>query len=163
MDSTTSNPIQPLGAGWTARWIIAALGLILVATAILWGWASIRLSPAEKQEQASFSQAVFEEKTGVRITRVVLTAGGGMIDLRYLVIDPEKALIIHDDENPPAIMDEVTGKIFDTPWMNHSHSGEYQAGLTYYTVLMNSGGELSKGSKVTIILGGIRLEHFVVQ
>ena len=160
-NSTTSNPIQPLGAGWTARWIIAALGLILVATLILWGWASLRMSPEEKQ--ASISQAAFEEKTGVRITRVVLTAGGGMIDLRYLVIDPEKALMIHDSENPPAIMDEATGKIFDTPWMNHSHSGEYQAGVTYYTILMNSGGVLAKGSQVTVILGGVRLEHIVVQ
>lgn len=109
------------------------------------------------------SQSAFEEATGVHIVRVVLAAGGGMIDLRYQVIDPDKALVIHDSENPPAIMDEATGKIFATPWMNHSHSGEYQAGVTYYTILMNSGGVLAKGSKVTVILGGARLEHIVVQ
>ena len=162
-NNTTSKLVQPLGTGWTARWIIAALGLILATGAILWGRASLGMSPEQRQEQAKISQAAFEEKTGVSITRVALTAQGGMIDLRYLVIDPDKAVIIHEGENRPAIMDEATGKIFDTPWMNHSHSGEYQAGVTYYAVLMNSGGVLSKGSKVTIILGGMRLEHLVVQ
>jgi len=163
-NSTTSKPIRALGTVWVARWILAAvLGLILITSAILWSRASTALKPEEKQEPAIISQAAFEEATGVHIVRVVLTAGGGMIDLRYQVIDPDKALIIHEGENPPAIMDEATGKIFDTPWMNHSHSGEYQAGVTYYAVLMNSGGVLTKGSKVTVILGGVRLEHTVVQ
>ena len=162
-NSTVSNPTQPISAGWTARWILAALGLILALAAILWGWNSLRMLSEERQEQARISQAIFEDKTGVRITHVALTAGGGMIDLRYLVIDPEKALIIHDSENPPTIIDEASGKILDTPWMNHSHGGEYRAGATYYTLLMNSGGVLSPGSKVTVILGGVRLEHIVVQ
>src|SRR3990172_2056720 len=152
MDNTKSNPIRSLGAGGTANWILVALGFVLLATAIFWSQMITRLPPEEEQEQELISQSAFETATGVRIVRVALTAGGGMIDLRYQVIDPQKALIIHDEGNFPAIVDEASGAIINTPWMNHSHSGEYQAGVTYYTLMMNSGGVLSRGSKVTVVL-----------
>lgn len=86
-----------------------------------------------------------------------------MIDLRYQVLDPDKAVSIHDAELPLVIIDEATGETLDTPWMNHGHGGDYQAGVTYYMLLMNSGRMLTRGNKVTVVLGGVRLEHVIVQ
>ncbi len=163
-NTTTSKSSQSPAIGRVTVWaFLATLGLILSAALLAWNRASTQSSSEQKPEQAVVSQSAFEEATGVHIVRVTLTAGGGMIDLRYLVLDPDKAVIIHEGESSPTIIDEATGQIFDTPWMNHSHSGEYQAGVTYYTLLMNSGGVLTKGSKVTVILGGVRLEHIVAQ
>ena len=141
-------------------------GVVLLYGLAIWLLFSVNspLSILRWRESSSpDALAAFEEKTGVRVARVSLTAGAGMIDLRYQVIDPDKAVILHDPQNPPAVIDEKTGKVFDTPWMDHSHKGELHAGVTYYTLLMNSGRVLSKGSKVTVVLGGIRLEHWVVQ
>jgi hypothetical protein len=163
-NSSIKEPIHSPVTVHLSVWVLLAIsGLILSATALAWNLASNQFPAGQEPEQAVISQSAFEEVTGVHIVRIALTAEEGMIDLRYLVIDPDKAVIIHEGESPPAIMDEATGKILDTSWMNHTHSGEYQAGVTYYTLLMNSGGVLSKGSKVTVILGGVRLEHLVVQ
>ncbi len=108
-------------------------------------------------------QALFEEETGVRITRLAITSGGGMIDLRYLVIDPDKAIVVHEQDNPLAVMDEASGLVYDKPWMDHGHSGDFQTGVIYYTLLLNQGGGIKRGDRVTVIIGGYRLEHVIVQ
>lgn len=162
MDNTmTSKSVQLPGLGRLPVWIMVTVGLTLLTGGIVWYQG--RIQRQHKQAQVMVSQAAFEEKTGVRIVRVALAAGDGMIDLRYQVIDPDKAVIIHESESTPAILDEASGTILNAPWMNHGHSGEYKAGVTYYTLLMNSGGVLSKGSEVTVILGGVSQEHIVVQ
>lgn len=163
MGTTSVSKTQPVVRRLAIWTILLLLGLILAAGAFSQRQAPPASLSDEEQQQVMISQAAFEEATGVHIVRVALTAMDGMIDLRYQVIDPDKAVIIHEAANPPAIMDEATGTILDTPWMNHAHGGDFQAGVSYYMLLMNSGSVLTRGSKVTIILGGVRLEHVIVQ
>ena len=90
-------------------------------------------------------------------------SGEGLVDLRVQVVDPNKAIIFHDEENPPALIDESTGNIISTPLMDHGHDNTLRAGLTYPTLLLNSGDVLKPGSVVTIQIGGYQLEHVIVQ
>ena len=144
--------------------MLAGIALLLVMLA-LWIIASPYLTGVSRwgQNSREASQAAFEEKTGVRVVRVAVTAGGGMIDLRYQVIDPDKALIVHDKENPPAIVDEATGQAINRPWMDHSRVRELHAAVTYPLLLMNAGGVIKRGSTVTVVMGEARLENVVVQ
>jgi hypothetical protein len=141
--------------------------LILLAAAVTWGFLLMRpqgLRPDQmSQGIVNEQQAIFEEKSGVRIVRLAITSGGGMIDLRYLVIDPDKALVIHDRDNPPTVVDESTGQSYNTPWMDHGHTRALKAGVVYYTLLLNQGGGIRRGDWVTVIIGGYRLEHVIVQ
>jgi hypothetical protein len=159
------EPIPSGKAGAPRRLLLpflAILIMILLAAAFyaLWGLPG---RAGEGAEAVESSQAAFEAKTGVRVVHLALSAGGGLLDLRYLVIDPDKAAAVHDLDNPLAVMDERNAKTFDTPWMDHSHQREFHAGVIYYTLLMNSGGALQKGDKVTVIIGGERLENVVIQ
>jgi hypothetical protein len=83
--------------------------------------------------------------------------------LRYQVVDPDKAVIVHDSENPPTIIDEATGERLDTPWMDHHSTGKLTAGVTYYELLVNPAGVIKPGSVVSIAIGGARLEHVLVK
>lgn len=134
--------------------------LFLVALA---GWMiGSQVAGGVAQRRQAAVQAAFEEQTGIRILRVVMTAGGGIVDIQYQVLDPDKSLIVHDDENPPTLVDEATSQIIATPFHDHSFR-ELHTAVTYHELIMNGGGLLRRGSKVTLTVGESRLEHMVVQ
>ena len=114
------------------------------------------------QNRQALAQAAFEEETGIRIIRVAMTAGGGMVDLQYQVVDPDKSLIVHDDDKPPALIEESTGWLFATPFHDHSYR-ELHTAVTYHELITNGDGLLERGSKVTLTVGEARLEHLRVQ
>jgi len=115
---------------------------------------------AQKQQNAAI--AAFEEETGIRVVRIVLTGGGGIIDLQYQVVDPDKALIIHDADNPPMMLDEKSNFIFANPFHEHA-AREVHTAVTYHELIMNGSGFIQRGSKITLKVGESKLEHLVVK
>jgi hypothetical protein len=101
-------------------------------------------------------------RTGVTITQVAVTGGGGLVDLRYKVTDPDRANALHDRTTPPALVDERTGLVLNQLLMNHAHTGEMKLAVTYYLVFDNPGNWVQRGSKVTVLLGNAQVEHVVV-
>jgi hypothetical protein len=141
-----------------AAFIVASTLLLALA-----GWIVIsQLAGNGKQTQRSAQSIVFEEETGIRILRLVLTAGGGMVDLQFQIADPDKALVVHDDETPPTITNIRTGQTFSTPFHDHA-ARELKTGVTYHELIMNSAGLLKRGDKVRISVGESILEDVVVQ
>jgi hypothetical protein len=102
------------------------------------------------------------ERSGVRLVRVTVSGDGGLLDLRFQVVDPGKALAVHEPNTPPAIVDERTGLVLDRLYMGHSHTGAMKAAVTYYLVFDNPGGWVRRGSEVTVLLGNAQVEHVVV-
>lgn len=103
------------------------------------------------------------ERTGVRITQVAVTGGGGLVDLRYQVVDPEKAAALHDPATPPAVVDEQSGLVVHELFMGHAHSDPFKAGVTYYYVFNDPVNWVHRGSQVTVLLGNAQVEHVVVR
>lgn len=103
------------------------------------------------------------EKSGVKIVYVAITGGGGLIDLRYQVIDPDKANAVHDENYPPTIVDETTGLVVNQLLMGHSHSGAFNAGQTYYLIFENPGNIVQSGNKVSVLLGDAEVDHVEVK
>ncbi|GIG21334.1 hypothetical protein Cch01nite_20580 [Cellulomonas chitinilytica] len=101
--------------------------------------------------------------SGVRVTQVVVTGGGGLVDLRYQVVDPDTANALHDPATPPALVDEDTGLVVHDLFMHHAHSGPFHAGVTYYLVFDNPNGWIHPGSVVSVLLGDAQVEHVVVE
>lgn len=107
-------------------------------------------------------QTLFESKTGIRIVRVALTAVGGLADLHYQVLDPDKALIVHDRDQPPTLIDQKTSTVLNTPFHGHGFR-TLQSGVTYRLHIWNSGGVLQRGDLITVQIGDARLENIVVE
>ena len=103
------------------------------------------------------------EAIGVKIVYVAVTGDGGLIDLRFQVIDPEKANAIHDEDNPPTLVDEATGLVVNSLLMGHAHSGLYTAGQTYYLIFENPGNIVQSGNQVSVLLGNAEVDHVVVK
>jgi hypothetical protein len=109
------------------------------------------------------SPAGLLERSGVRVVRVAASGGGGLLDLRFQVVDPDRAAAVHDADTPPALVDERTGGVIAGLFMGHSHHGRPKAGVTYYLVFENPGNFVKRGDRVSVVLGPARLQHVRVQ
>jgi len=162
--------------GWSRRRVrlagMLAGALLVVVTAGLAVWLPGRSGGGTPVQPAAVPaswarpavrMADLAGRTGVRITRVAVTGNGGLLDLRYQVVDPDKAGVLHDTATPPALVDERTGLVVHQLLMDHAHSGAYRAGVTYYLVFENPGNWVRRGSAVTVLLGNAQVEHVVVR
>ena len=145
--------------GWQR--IALATGTMLIFGLAFWMIFS-QITAGRLDRQQSAAMAAFEEQTGIRVLRVAVTSGGGMIDLQYQVLDPDKSLIVHDDERPPQLIDVASGLVVATPFHNHT-ARELHTAVTYHNIIMNGTGLLQRGSKVTLVVGNSRLENLIVQ
>jgi hypothetical protein len=108
------------------------------------------------------STAALERKLGIRLTQVAVTGGGGLVDLRFQVVDPELAGSIHEAETPPALVEERSGVFLGDLLMGHSHSGPFKQAVTYYLIFVNDGNWVQRGDRVTVLLGDYQVGHVPV-
>jgi hypothetical protein len=147
-----------------------AVGVLLVAAAVVTvGWATRgthRPATAADQlpawQRPGGSAADLLQRSGVRLVRVAVSGGGGLVDVRYQVVDPEKAAALHEPGTPPAVVDEQSGLVLRDLYLNHAHNGPMKAAVTYYLVFENPGGWIRRGSTVTVLLGDAQVDHVVV-
>ena len=121
-------------------------------------------SPAKSVQATPFvSPSGLVQRSGVRIVRVAVSGAGGLVDLRYQVVDSEKATSVHSTTTPPLVIDERSGAVIDRLFMGHIHSQKPKVGLTYYLLFDNPGDVVRSGGLVTVQLGDARLAHVPVQ
>jgi len=144
-------------------------GVVLVAlvAGLIW-WVprrshDDRVAAPPEWQRPPVSITALADRTGVNLVRVAVTGDGGLLDLRYKVVDPGKAAAIHDTRTPPAIVDQRTGLVFSELLMNHSHTGELKPAVTYYLVFTNVGNWVRRGDEVTVLLGDAQVENVIVQ
>ena len=143
----------------------AVLVLAVVAIPLLLAYEVTRSAASRRSTQppAVVSQAGLEAKAGVRVVRVAVSGDGGLLDLRYQVVDAQKAHAVHRAGNPPLLVDERTGGVVGQLLMGHIHNAPPKLGLTYYLIFLNPGELVRRGSLVSVVLGNARLRHVRVQ
>jgi hypothetical protein len=114
------------------------------------------------------TSAAIESQWGIRFTNLVLLADGGLIEMRYQVLDPAKSTRIHSGtlKDLPVLKVEDSGKVVSSQsLMFHFHHGDTNAqGRTYSILYGNAGGAIHLHSRVAIQLpDGLQLQHILVQ
>ena len=111
----------------------------------------------------------FEEKWGIRIEGVRLSAGGYMLDFRCRVIDAEKAAPILDGKLRPYMIDQtsqaklmVPAPAKTGPLRQTTRNGKPVPGKTYFVLFANPGKRVKPGGKVTVVIGEFKAENLVV-
>jgi hypothetical protein len=150
---TTIAPDRPTSL--RSRWLIPLAAL--AAAASLGSWILVR-GDSGGSPPTALSASAFVQATGIRITRVAVTAGGGVIDLRFQVVDPSKADVVHG-EGALAVVDEQSGLALTRPFHFHSSDTRFRAGSTYYELLVNRSGLIEAGDSVAVRVGKTTLAH----
>lgn len=140
-------------------------GLVVALTVALLGTVAWRATPHVRTSAYSTPQnGQMESELGVRFTRVDIVGGGGVIELRYVVLDTEKATRFQANaDRPPRLQDEGDGDavLWRTALMKQGH--ELRPGQEYYILYLNNSGEILPGDTVEIQAGDNRLPHFPVR
>jgi hypothetical protein len=164
VESKPSNQLRPALVKWLPA--ITMMATLLVLSLLTFALASAPPpAPIESMSKVSQAQIADLENTwGIRLTNVAVTANGGVIDLRYQVVDPDKAIGILDEEDFPILIDEASGQILSKGIGHGGHNNNsFKAGRTYFMLYQNYGHLLDPGSRITVKVGPVVVEHVIVR
>jgi hypothetical protein len=110
------------------------------------------------------SDSALEELYGIQVTLVGITAAGGIIDFRYRVVDPDKAMQwLKDPKLMPKIVVEDKGVILTHPKDAMNDMRDPKAGEVRYMLYPNSGNVVKPGARVSIAIGDAQFGPYTAQ
>ena len=109
-----------------------------------------------------------EEKFGIKVLSLRLSANGNLLDFRYRVLNPDKAVELLKRSNKPYLIDQASGAKFlvpNTPKIGPLRQSALKpkADRNYFVLFANPGKFITPGRKVTVVIGDFRIEDLVVQ
>jgi hypothetical protein len=165
----------------TGRFLVTALLLVAVAAGVFGlriaasrgllpqGANPFQPAPAAARPAAPPANPAIEEAWGIRFTAVNLLADGGIVEIRYEVVDATKGGRIHLDSTlkdlPRLDVEGTSATITSRDLMFHIHRGMgvHDEGRAYSIVYGNANGVVKPGAAVTVVMSdGLKLRHFPV-
>lgn len=147
--------------------MVSALISLFCATLFVRGWNPTQQTSRQTRSAVAPNMPVsteIENQFGVRFLGVDVTAGGGMLQIRYQVLDSAKTESLHDEQTAPFVLDSAGNKYADPGIVGHSHIGKTKAaGTTDYILLANAQGGVTSGTFVTIQVGTFTLTQVPVR
>jgi hypothetical protein len=145
------------------------LGISLILTFLLFeGTTATAYAANDTSLPAKQIEQTVEETLGIEIIAMRQTAGGFMLDFRYRVLDPEKAMPLFREDIFPYLIDQdsgsklpVTGSTKVGPLRPTSR--DPRKGIDYFMFFGNPGQLVKAGTRVTVVVGEHQLEGLVVQ
>lgn len=121
---------------------------------------------AVQQQLPAKEDAKLSEKWGVEAVSLRLSAAGHMVDFRYRVTDPNKAMPFFYARNKPILIDQASGKNLSVPVAPkvgalRQKTIKPDIGRVYF-ILFGNPGVVRDGSKVTLVVGDVRIENLTV-
>lgn len=110
-----------------------------------------------------------ETKLGIRLEGLRLSAAGYVLDFRYRVIDPVRAAPLLDRKIRPYLLDEASGAQLGVP--DTAKLGQLRTtgrnrvihDRDYFILFANPGRFVQAGSKMTLVMGDVRIENLTVE
>jgi hypothetical protein len=165
------------------RWVVVGQGALLGLALLLGGCAaapdSMGLAPVTSAAPtasrftdpvAPAAADVLASQWGIRVQSLHLSAAGSMLDLRYRVLDAQKAAAFMDGKVQPYLLDAAHGAklgVPDTPVLGRirqtARNGNIMTDRSYFVMFGNPGKVLQPGNKVTLLLGTATVAELAVQ
>jgi hypothetical protein len=144
------------------KWVILPILLLALAGGYAAGRGWLTARPAADPTRMPTNLAI-ENAWGVRVTQIGVTADGGLVDFRYIVIDPDKALAMLQDVNklPVLVAEDSGATVNSAAMMAQKHT--LNPGRTYFLLYRNTQGAIKPGRAVTVRFGDLLLEHVIAK
>ncbi len=157
---------MPTGPGFSRafRWAVASLVVGVSIFGIRVAASNGADDPGAAQRPSSTADIPqsegIESEYGIRIQRVSVIGDGGIVEIRYQLIDADLADVIHQDtveygdEFPQIIAENITLSI---PTFHH-HGGDLVTGREFSILYANADGSIQPGDVVTVKIGDEQLD-----
>ncbi len=144
---------------------IGGLALLVVTITLgIFAYISFNKAPAATATYTIPTSPAIEAKWGIRISQIGVTADGGMVDFRFVVIDPDKALeLMSKADNLPILAAEDSNVYVNSAaLMSTRHA--LNPGTTYFMLFRNTKGAVKPGTKVSVLFPDeLKLEHITAR
>jgi hypothetical protein len=108
--------------------------------------------------------AVLEATYGIRVQHVALTGGGGLVDLRFVVLDPAKARpLLGGHDSVPRIRVEGDATTLAAPAHGAMRNVRLQKDAGCFVLYPNARNAVKAGTRVAVSFGGVTVSPVVVQ
>ena len=109
-----------------------------------------------------------EDSWGIQVSSVRLAMGNSMVDLRYMVVNTEKAAQLAGGTIRAYIQDCTTGtRLFMVPPPKEGAfpptGNRLSPGKTYFAMVGNKNGVLKSGNKVNIVVGDALVTNVIIE
>ena len=165
VETLADGPSAPEQAPQRRRAVRAVIALALLSIIVLGARAVLVRGPDDVRSGTdAVSSEVFAAHSGIKVDLLAVTAAGGLIEFRYQVVDPDKAArLVHDETLRPILVVEDSGATLVMSSRAHKGMADLRLGGTYFFLFANANNAMREGSRVTVIIGDVRLEHVVAQ
>jgi hypothetical protein len=150
------------------QWTVAGFALLAGAVAARAAGPARQPAAFKPPPYDASTVSAAEEKLGIQVVALRLSHSGNLLDLRYRVVDPETAHACLGRDAKPHIEDPVNCLTLSVPSMPYVGALRQtavapQAGRVYFMLFGNAGTAVKAGSKVTLVIGGTRVENLIVE
>lgn len=146
------------------RYALPAAALLVLLAAFLGyrAWTS-RDADATPTATERISASELEERYGLGVRLIGVTAGGGMIDFRLKILDVDKArAFLQDPANlPRLIVAGSSGALMASQGVQDDI--QWEEGGILFMLFPNSGGAIKPGTPVIVEFGSVQLEPVPAQ
>ncbi len=148
----------------TTKYLPIAIILALLVAAFF-AWNATRTRSASVLDGTTMiSQTVLEEKYGLRVNLIAVTAAGGMVDLRLKITDGEKAKsLLGDKKHFPALLIKENNVLLRASEETAKQEIKFEDNGDVFVLFPNSGNALKPGGSVIILFGDIAVEAINAQ
>mgnify|MGYP003378170587 CR=1 FL=1 len=137
-----------------------AAGLVLAAGV---GGAVVAQAAGHRSRPPFPTSSQLESTTGVKVVRATLAADGGLLDVRYVVLNaPNAQRWFADTTKPPVLHDNRNGATIDrVAPMRDAH--QQRPGQTYYLIYQNAHNVIHRGDLIDLTIAGVTLHDIPVE
>jgi hypothetical protein len=110
-----------------------------------------------------------EDRLGIRLAGLRLSAAGYILDFRYRVVDPSKAAPLLDKKIRPYLLDDASGAQLGVPdtaklgQLRTTGRNKVVSDQDYFIIFANPGRFVQAGNKMTLVMGDLRIENLTVE
>jgi len=110
------------------------------------------------------SQGILEEKYGVRVNLIAVTAAGGLVDVRLKFVDAEKAKsLLQDPKNFPTLWIAESSRTLNVPEDTKAQEIKFENDGNLFLMFPNASDVVKPGTPVTITFGNIQVEPILAR
>ncbi len=145
---------------------MVALSLVVVAGNSLPGTA-LAAGRAEEPTLSPWTplpEGALEAIHGIRVNRIALTAGGGLVDLRFTVLDPVKARpLLTGHAGLPRLVVQGSGIELQAPKHMAMKGIRLQKDAASFLLFPNTRNAVRPGTRVAVAFGDVQVEPVVAK
>ncbi len=140
-----------------------ALGVLLILAGVWWGYRiwTAQAAPrvAERSVATTISTKTLEERYGIRLRLIAVSAAGGLVDFRYIITDQAKAEALHDYLGKITLTADDNSTTLTMATGHGMHRNDrLENGQLNFHFFANTRNAVRPGRPVTVNIGPVRLE-----